>query len=237
MPPTLFFRNLLAENPGTPPGIRLFPQGVAYFSTGQWWYAGVKYGGPAMAVPIAQQDIQSLKSRSFGDEEFGDRWGRGGVDPLRRCVRIVHSSEDLEKRSLSIAAKANSPLNLSVILFSQSASSAVCRRNRYLRARTATCSPRSIVQLQHIVCKNLSPTHCLSVHETLRNGTRVLSEFPVWENVSQSHPRDPLQAGSLLNRADLAPYFEVNFLSVPRPRAACQLCAQNPMEAFVVRGP
>ena len=25
---------------------------------------------------------------------------------------------------------------------------------------TATCSPRFIVQLQHIVCKILSPTHC-----------------------------------------------------------------------------
>ena len=31
-----------------------------------------------------------------------------------------------------------------------------------LRARTATCRPRSMVELQHIVCKNLSPTHCPS---------------------------------------------------------------------------
>jgi hypothetical protein len=35
----------------------------------------------------------------------------------------------------------------------------VCRRNGFLRARTATCSARSVVQLQHIVRKILSPTH------------------------------------------------------------------------------
>ncbi len=41
--------------------------------------------------------------------------------------------------------------------------SAVCRRNDFLRARTAICSPRSIFRLQHIVCKILSPTRCPSV--------------------------------------------------------------------------
>lgn len=69
MPPTVFFRNLVVGNPGTP-RIHLFPQGVAYFSAEQWWYSGVKYGGQAMHVPIDQQDMLSLKAWILGI--FGD---------------------------------------------------------------------------------------------------------------------------------------------------------------------
>lgn len=71
MPSTVFFRNLVRDNPATI-GIHRFPHGVAYFSAGQWWYSGLNFGGSAIAVPIHQQDLQTLKSwirAIFGDPE------------------------------------------------------------------------------------------------------------------------------------------------------------------------
>jgi len=71
MPLTVFFRNFVRDNPTTP-AIHRFPQGVAYFSAGRWWYSGVNFGGSALAVPIDQQDIKTLKSwilALFGDRE------------------------------------------------------------------------------------------------------------------------------------------------------------------------
>jgi hypothetical protein len=60
MPTTVYFRNLVRDNPLTP-GIHQFPFGVAFFSASRWWYSGVSYGGAALAVPIEKQDIGSLK--------------------------------------------------------------------------------------------------------------------------------------------------------------------------------
>src|ERR1700722_570375 len=72
-----------------------------------------------------------------------------------------------------------------------------CRRNDFLRALTATCRPRSIVQLQHIVWKITSPTHCgsdtLSLHveaemiESLPNLYALLSQ-----SVTSVYPDSPL---------------------------------------------
>ena len=58
----------------------------------------------------------------------------------------------------------------------------VCRRNDYLRARTATYSSRSIVPAQHIVCKILSPTHSylfpMINPETSQNKIAVAAPMP-----------------------------------------------------------
>ena len=70
MPLTVFFRNLSCDNPNSP-SIHRFPQGVAYFSAGRWWYSGVNFHGSTLPVPIDQQDINSLKSWIFA--LFGDR--------------------------------------------------------------------------------------------------------------------------------------------------------------------
>jgi hypothetical protein len=70
MTPTVFFQNLVRDNPVTPP-IHNFSQGVAYFSAGRWWYSGVNFGGSAAAVPIEQQDLGALKAWILG--LFGDR--------------------------------------------------------------------------------------------------------------------------------------------------------------------
>ena len=81
MPPTVFFRNLVFDDP-TSPGIHRFPQGVAYFSAGRWWYSGVNFGGASLAVPIDHQDIQTLKSwilAVFGDREPIDSDYRPGT--------------------------------------------------------------------------------------------------------------------------------------------------------------
>ena len=71
MPSTVFFRNLVCDNPATP-GIHRFRHGVAYFSAGRWWYSGLNFGGSAMVVPIDQQDLPTLKCwirALFGDSE------------------------------------------------------------------------------------------------------------------------------------------------------------------------
>lgn len=71
MQPTVFYRNLVRDNPATP-GIHHFQHGVAYFSAGRWWYSGLNFGGSAQPVPIDQQDLHTLKSwiqALFGDLE------------------------------------------------------------------------------------------------------------------------------------------------------------------------
>ena len=53
-----------------------------------------------------------------------------------------------------------------------------CRRNGFLRALTATCRPRSIVQLQHIVWKITSPTHCGSDTLSLHVEAEMIESLP-----------------------------------------------------------
>ncbi|WP_162601604.1 hypothetical protein [Occallatibacter savannae] len=68
MQQTVFFRNVLLD-PATP-NMHPFPEGVAYFSAGKWWYSGVNYGGSARVVPIEKQDLAALKEwilNVFGD--------------------------------------------------------------------------------------------------------------------------------------------------------------------------
>jgi hypothetical protein len=84
----------------------------------------------------------------------------------------------------------------------------VCRRNGYLRARSATCSPDPSLSY-NIVCKILSPTHCRFVHDcvaayfqpSLRDWSPFQSNpgLASWAKFSQVRPslRDELGNGVL----------------------------------------
>lgn len=98
MQPTLFFRNLVRDDPATP-GIHRFPQGVAYFSAERWWYSGLNFDGSALPVPIDQQNLRTLKSwiqGIFGDLEPLESDYRPGI-AYKRISWPLHAGGSLHK--------------------------------------------------------------------------------------------------------------------------------------------
>lgn len=70
MSTTVFFRNLIPDNPNVPSHLR-FDRGVAYFSGNRWWYAGTNFSGSPTPVPIPRSDISVLKAwilTTFSDQ-------------------------------------------------------------------------------------------------------------------------------------------------------------------------
>jgi hypothetical protein len=132
-------------------------------SCAQRWLSSVKHGGSPCSDFF-----------SFLKSSMAVACVQGGI----RCSRQLSwlnskVSADDEPRLFSSAEPFHTqvhhrPFNSSTHDSHRSSNSfrgyfAVCRSNRYLRARTATCGARFIVQLQHMVRRILSPTHCSSV--------------------------------------------------------------------------
>jgi hypothetical protein len=116
MAPTVFFRNFVRDNPVTPP-IHKFPQGVAYFSAGRWWYSAVNFGGSVAAVPIEQHDLVTLKAwilGLFGDREPVESDYKPGT-AYKRISRPLNTGGSLQ-RAIDREAETQSFVALKILL-------------------------------------------------------------------------------------------------------------------------
>jgi hypothetical protein len=96
----------------------------------------------------------------------------------------------------------------------------VCRSNRFLGARAATCSPRCIFRPQHIACKILSPTHCHRLQcFSWREGWLSLDLSPLLITANSAPAKFPDDARRARNNERECPHIP---LSQQRATPSCR---------------